>query len=98
MVELGFDKEITQRRPDPMKQNHTPQVFSDVEIEDATPKARDFQPNAEDLEPYETPMILKHRRRLVIEDSDAEMTDKDDRRIKTRNVSETKVGCVSYCD
>lgn len=67
MVEPGFGKELIQRRPTHMEQNH-PQDFSDVEMEDATPKARDFQ----DLEPYETPTILKGRRRKVIEDSDAE--------------------------
>ena len=98
MVELGFDNELIQRRP--QERNHDPQGFSDVEMEDVTPKARDFQPNADDLEPYETPMILKRRRRRVIEDSDTEthlfekqgdMTDNEGRRITTRNVSETKV-------
>jgi hypothetical protein len=71
-------------------------------MDNATPKVRDFQPNDEDLEPYKTPVIMKHQRlkRKVIEDSDTEthMDVTEDRRIKTRNVSETKVcrACVDH--
>lgn len=106
MIGLGFDKEITQRRPVPRDQNHRPQVSSDVEMEDVTPKARDFQRNAGDLEPYETPMVLRHRRRQVVKDSDEEnrvseklvaATDKDNRKIKTYNVSENKVHRAAAC-
>lgn len=96
MVESGINKELIQRRPHMEQSRDSP----DVEMEDMTPKAREFQPNADDLEPYETPMILKRRIRRVIEDSDTEthtpgkqisVTDKEDRRINTRNMSETKV-------
>jgi hypothetical protein len=104
MVELGLNNELIQRRPTHMEQDQDPQPgVSDVEMEDATPKARDFQPNADGPEPYKTPMILKRRRGLVIEDSSdieiqisekqRDVTDKEERRVKTCRVSETKV-CV----
>jgi hypothetical protein len=52
----------------------------DMEMEDgveATPRPRDFQRHAEDtdVEPYETPVVLKkpkRRAQQVVEDSDAE--------------------------
>ena len=74
-----------------------------MEMEDTTPQQRDFQPNADDLQPYETPVILKkvkHGGKTVIEDSDAESraskmmqvdTDGEDR--KTTSLSQSGRVC-----
>jgi hypothetical protein len=79
----------------------------DVEMEDAneltTSRQRYFRPNPEDLEvgPYETPVVLKNRKRRVIELSDTEsdtskklQIDRDGRESgKNNKESVTKVCC-----
>ena len=73
MIELGVENELIVRRPTHMAKDYGCQQGSDVEMEDATPWSRDFQPNTDD--PYETPVILKkvnRRGREILEDSGAE--------------------------
>jgi hypothetical protein len=80
-----------------MEKDYGCQQGSDVEMEDATPRPRDFQPNADDLQPYETPVVLKkakHHRRTVIEDSEVESdasqmiqadADREDRKMTSKS-------------
>ncbi len=110
MLELGDDNELILRRPTYMAQeNSSQQVLSDVEMEDAneiTPRPRKFLPNPEDLEvePYETPVVLrnvKRRQKQVADLSDAETEpsntlqidgdEEEGRKGNGRSISATKV-------
>jgi hypothetical protein len=89
VIELGVDDELKLRRPtrNGMTQDHHDGCLEnvcDVEMEnedEVTPRPRDFQRklrNADDIEvePYETPLVLKKARRQaqqVVEGSDTDV-------------------------
>lgn len=74
----------------------------DVEMEEAneiTPRQRNFLPNPEDLpvEPYETPVALKNKKRQVIELSDAESDTSETMQIERDRKESGKEGVTKVC-